>query len=376
MQARVKHNLSKWLSLPKLPPVKSSGQSNVKLKFYGYSLSELKQLEVDHEQDSTIILFSNEDGLLVAHTFVLKALLWPVSLRCTKMAIVGPNTLANTGLRVDSRTASISSPWHYLAVPATRMMQLGGFPGMWSIGGKRKYAAAAANIRESEDALEHELQIAKKKEKDLLLTSVAVCCKPRAMARIMQEATVAAVLLLLCIYTAPSFQAPTTTNAAQAHSLGEKVDAVETARKLSDAKKLHRKLRRRSTEGNTVNEGSDSSYAQQQSPSSEQSGTPNVTAPKYILELYRNLSNTELLETTQANTIRSLQTTSKGKRARFHSSLTMVICFQQICKQCLVTLKIQYGCSTITHWHDDKALVPNKATNTNEIVFCCQRIVL
>ena len=130
MQARVKHNLSKWLSLPKLPPVKSSGQSNVKLKFYGYSLSELKQLEVDHEQDSTIILFSNEDRLVVAHTFVPKALLWPVTLRCTKMAIVGPNTLANTGLRVDSRTASISSPWHYLAVPATRMMQLGGFPGM------------------------------------------------------------------------------------------------------------------------------------------------------------------------------------------------------------------------------------------------------
>lgn len=169
-----------------------------------------------------------------------------------------------------------------------------------------------------------------------MLTSVAVCCKPRAMARIMQEATVAAVLLLLCIYTAPSFQAPTTTNDAQPLSLGDGVDAVETARKLlSDAKKLHRKLRRRSTE---VNEGSDSSHAQQpseQSPSSEQSGTPNVTAPKYILELYRNLSNTELLETTQANTIRSLQTTSKGKRTRFHSSLTMAICFQQICKQLL-----------------------------------------
>lgn len=164
------------------------------------------------------------------------------------------------------------------------------------------------------------------KRKKRILTSVAVCCKPRAMARIMQEATVAAVLLLLCIYTAPSFQAPTTTNDAQAHSLGEEVDAVETTRKiLSDAKKLHRKLRRRSTEGNTVNEGSDSSYAQQPSPSSEQSGTPNVTAPKYILELYRNLSNTELLETTQANTIRSLQTISKGKRTRFHSSLTMVM---------------------------------------------------
>jgi len=39
MQARVKHNLSKstlnLLSLPNLPPVKSSGQSNVKLKLYG-----------------------------------------------------------------------------------------------------------------------------------------------------------------------------------------------------------------------------------------------------------------------------------------------------------------------------------------------------
>lgn len=155
----------------------------------------------------------------------------------------------------------------------------------------------------------------KKKKHSLLLTSVTVCCKPRAMGRIMQETMVATVLLLLCIYTAPSFQLPVATTDAQAASLDDGVSAVEVARKLwSDAKKLHRKLRRRST---VTDDSSDSSHAQQptdQSMSSERSGSPNVTAPKYILELYRNLSNTSQ-ETTQANTIRTLQTISKGKRA-------------------------------------------------------------
>ena len=131
----------------------------------------------------------------------------------------------------------------------------------------------------------------------------------------MQETMVATVLLLLCIYTAPSFQLPVATTDAQAASLDDGVSAVEVARKLwSDAKKLHRKLRRRST---VTDDSSDSSHAQQptdQSMSSERSGSPNVTAPKYILELYRNLSNTSQ-ETTQANTIRTLQTISKGKRA-------------------------------------------------------------
>ena len=148
------------------------------------------------------------------------------------------------------------------------------------------------------------------------------------MGRIMQEAMVATVLLLLCIYTAPSFQLPVATNDAQAASLDDGVNAVEMARKLwSDAKKLHRKLRRRSSDNNVNDDSSDPSHAQQptdQSMSSERSGSPNVTAPKYILELYRNLSNTSQ-ETTQANTIRTLQTISKGKRA--FASHVNYVCF-------------------------------------------------
>ena len=77
---------------------------------------------------------------------------------------------------------------------------------------------------------------------------------------------------------------------------------VEDARKFwNDAKKLGRKLtpRIRRSEGVTVET---TSATQPES---------NITAPKYILEVYRNLSKRP--EPTEANTIRSLQTVVKGK---------------------------------------------------------------
>lgn len=86
-------------------------------------------------------------------------------------------------------------------------------------------------------------------------------------------------------------------------------DPIETARKLwSDAKRLQRRLRPK------------------RSPVSSQSSQPqpvglpdnlSISGPKYILDLYKNLTtNPGLQQTTQANTIRSLQTSPDIGKSR------------------------------------------------------------
>jgi len=130
------------------------------------------------------------------------------------------------------------------------------------------------------------------------------------MAWRMQEAVLASLVLLVCIYAAPSLQVPVSSEGRNnpVSSDGEN-DAVEVARKFWDSKKLHRRLRSRRS-------GSEGTTGVQNEGEGEVAATlpPNITisAPKYILELYRNLSSEQNLATTQANTIRSLQTMSKG----------------------------------------------------------------
>jgi len=124
----------------------------------------------------------------------------------------------------------------------------------------------------------------------------------------MQEAVLASLVLLVCIYAAPSLQVPVSSEGRNnpVPSDGEN-DSVEVARKFWDSKKLHRRLRllRSGSEGMTGvhDEGEVASTL-----------LPNVTisAPKCILELHRNLPSNHNFATMQAKSKRSLQMMSKG----------------------------------------------------------------
>ena len=128
------------------------------------------------------------------------------------------------------------------------------------------------------------------------------------MAWRMQEAVLASLVLLVCIYAAPSLQVPVSSEGRNnpVPSDGEN-DAVEVARKFWDSKKLHRRLRSRRS-------GSEGTTGVQDEGEVASTLLPNVTisAPKYILELYRNLSSEHNLATMQAKSKRSLQMMSKG----------------------------------------------------------------
>lgn len=121
---------------------------------------------------------------------------------------------------------------------------------------------------------------------------------------------VVAVILLLSAQLAVQVPLPSAEEPASLTAAEGRYNPVEEARKLwNGAKKLGRKMtarvRRRSAEAITVDP----------SPSPEVLANNNVTesAPKYILEVYQNLSRRP--EPTEANTIRSLQTiaTENGK---------------------------------------------------------------